>query len=94
MFQDYSELNVPLGDIAVNPYTVSELVRLCLRKQDSDDTNSDAAETEHSEVVSIILLVSRMHKQEFLFVCYFLLHNFSKLRFCLEQVSVTYRGMK
>ena len=30
-----------LSDIPVNPYTASELVRLCLRRQDVDDQDSD-----------------------------------------------------
>ncbi|KAJ8298927.1 hypothetical protein KUTeg_022987 [Tegillarca granosa] len=44
--EDYHEIKVPLSDIPVNPYTSSELVRLCLRKQDVDDGNSDVSDSE------------------------------------------------
>ena len=47
---------MPLSDIAVNPCTVSELVRLCMRKRDSDSDsvsdNSNLEELEEDEVVS------------------------------------------
>ena len=53
--QDYQDLKVPLTDIPVNPCTTSELVRLCLRKQDVDDANSDNSDedlvNEDDEVV-------------------------------------------
>ncbi|PVD33659.1 hypothetical protein C0Q70_04917 [Pomacea canaliculata] len=61
--EGYSELRVPLRDIAVNPYTVSELVRLCLRKHDSNDNSSDIAETDDSEVPDS--LVQLLETQEF-----------------------------
>lgn len=55
-FQDYEELKVPLSDIPVNPGTCSELVRLCLRRQDVTDDKSDhsdvSEEVEEGEVVS------------------------------------------
>ena len=44
---------MPLSDIAVNPYTSSELVRLCLRKDDQTDVNEDE-DDEDLEVVSIV----------------------------------------
>jgi hypothetical protein len=38
-------MKIQLSDIPVNPYTTSELVRLCLRKQDvEDDTDNDGEE--------------------------------------------------
>ena len=52
LLQGYSELKVPLSDIAVNPYTVSELVRLCLRKEDAGEGASDVNNDEEMEVVS------------------------------------------
>ncbi len=48
--QDYRELTMPLSDIPVNPYTASELVRLCLRKNDSDpDDSSNSSEDSEEE---------------------------------------------
>lgn len=44
---------MPLSDIAVNPYTVSELVRLCLRKEDAGEGSSDMNGDEELEVVSV-----------------------------------------
>jgi len=44
LFQDYQDLKVPLSDIPVNPATCSELVRLCLRRQDVRDDESDDSE--------------------------------------------------
>ncbi|XP_053384171.1 tyrosine-protein kinase BAZ1B-like isoform X2 [Mercenaria mercenaria] len=41
--EDYEELKVPLSDIPVNPCTCSELVRLCLRRQDVTDDKSDTS---------------------------------------------------
>ena len=55
VLQGYSELKVPLSDIAVNPYTVSELVRLCLRKEDAGEGGSGMHEDEELEVVSFFL---------------------------------------
>ena len=57
--QDYKELKVSLSDIPVNPYTVAELMRLCLRKHDSETdgiSNADSESSEHAEdeVVSIV----------------------------------------
>ena len=46
---------MPLSDIAVNPYTVSELVRLCLRKDDAGEGGADMREDEELEVVSFCL---------------------------------------
>ena len=58
ILQDYQDLKVPLTDIPVNPCTTSELVRLCLRKQDVDDNNSDNSDesdlaNEDDEVVGV-----------------------------------------
>lgn len=47
---------MPLSDIAVNPYTVSELVRLCLRKDDAGEGGSGMREDEELEVVSFFCL--------------------------------------
>lgn len=50
-----------LCDIAVNPYTASELVRLCLRRQDVEDqsTSNLSAETDlEEEVVSVAMVTS------------------------------------
>lgn len=50
-----------LCDIAVNPYTASELVRLCLRRQDVEDqsTSNLSAETDlDEEVVSVAMVTS------------------------------------
>lgn len=55
VFQDYSELRVPLSDIPVNTATCSELIRLCLRKQDLNDSRSftsEELEEADEEVVS------------------------------------------
>ena len=59
LLQDYQEIKVPLNDIPVNPCTTSELVRLCLRKQDITDDKSDSsnmfeedADDDDDEVVS------------------------------------------
>lgn len=62
--EGYSELKVPLRDIAVNPYTVSELVRLCLRKDDhsSGDAGSDAGCDELEVAESVI---QQLESQEF-----------------------------
>ena len=57
--QDYKELQVPLSDIPVNATTCSELVRLCLTKQDVSDEKSDTSEDmedAEDEVVSLILV--------------------------------------
>ena len=49
--EDYQEMKIQLSDIPVNPYTTSELVRLCLRKQDvEDDTDNDGEENLEDEV--------------------------------------------
>jgi hypothetical protein len=59
IFQDYQEMKIQLSDIPVNPYTTSELVRLCLRKQDvEDDTDNDGEENLEDEVVIIPLYVA------------------------------------
>lgn len=50
-----------LSDIPVNPYTASELVRLCLRRQDVEDqsTSNLSAETDlDEEVVSVTMVTS------------------------------------
>lgn len=50
-----------LSDIPVNPYTASELVRLCLRRQDVEDqsTSNLSAETDlDEEVVSVAMVTS------------------------------------
>ncbi|XP_064601605.1 tyrosine-protein kinase BAZ1B-like [Liolophura sinensis] len=58
----YAELDTPLSDIAVTPFTASELVRLCLRKQDDEaadndvDNDVDSVE-EESEVPEDIIQV-------------------------------------
>jgi hypothetical protein len=56
VLQGYQELKVPLSDIAVNPYTVSELVRLCLRKDDRGSANNedDNEDDDDQEVVSVL----------------------------------------
>ena len=50
-------MNVPLSDIPVNPCTASELVRMCLRKQDVSDDRSDVSDESddysEEEVVSV-----------------------------------------
>jgi len=49
-------MKIQLSDIPVNPYTTSELVRLCLRKQDvEDDSDNDREENLEDEVVIIPL---------------------------------------
>ena len=35
--QDFKAVNTKLSDIAVNSYTASELVRICLKLSDEDD---------------------------------------------------------
>ncbi|KAK3101036.1 hypothetical protein FSP39_000430 [Pinctada imbricata] len=51
--EDYQEIKMQLSEIPVNQYTSSELVRLCLRRQDVDDQASDASgEEEEEEEVS------------------------------------------
>ena len=50
---------MPLSDIPVNATTCSELVRLCLTKQDVSDEKSDTSEDmedAEDEVVSLILV--------------------------------------
>lgn len=50
-----------LSDIPVNPYTASELVRLCLRRQDVEDQSMSnlSAETDlDEEVVSVTMVTS------------------------------------
>ena len=46
-------MRVPLSDIPVNPYTASELVRLCLRRQDVEDqsTSNVSADSDLDEEV-------------------------------------------
>lgn len=54
-------MRVSLSDIPVNPYTASELVRLCLRRQDVEDqsTSNLSAETDlDEEVVSVAMVTS------------------------------------
>lgn len=54
-------MRVSLSDIPVNPYTASELVRLCLRRQDVEDqsTSNLSAETDlDEEVVSVTMVTS------------------------------------
>ena len=56
--QDYKELTVRLSDIPVNEFTASELLRLCLRKQDSEGSDSEgeddaSEEGEGDDVVSV-----------------------------------------
>nr|KAG5694161.1 hypothetical protein BaRGS_001488 [Batillaria attramentaria] len=63
MRQGYRELCVNLRDIAVNPYTVSELVRLCLRNADTEDNGSDGGDVEDSEVPDQV--VQQLETQEF-----------------------------
>ena len=57
-FQDYQEIKIPLSDIPVNPHTTSELIRLCLRKQDGDssdeENNADDEDEDENEVVCIL----------------------------------------
>ena len=52
--QGYTELAMPLADLPANLYTVSELVRLCLRHNDDVDSLSDDGvdETDEYTVVS------------------------------------------
>ncbi|CAC5416850.1 BAZ1B [Mytilus coruscus] len=48
--EDYQEIKISLSDIPVNSYTTSELVRLCLRKQDvQEDHNSDSDDEDNNE---------------------------------------------
>ena len=62
VIQEYNELAIPLCDIPINVYTVSELVRLCLRKRDFDteshvgslDSEDNLAEHDVEEVVSLL----------------------------------------
>lgn len=61
--EGYQELCVKLSDVAVNPYTVSELLRLCLRSNDADDNGSDEGDPEESEVPDP--LVQQLETQEF-----------------------------
>lgn len=54
-------MRVSLSDIPVNPYTASELVRLCLRRQDVEDQSMSnlSAETDlDEEVVSVTMVTS------------------------------------
>jgi hypothetical protein len=46
-------MRVSLSDIPVNPYTASELVRLCLRRQDVEDqsTSNTSTDTDLEEEV-------------------------------------------
>ena len=48
--QDYKELTMQLGEIPVNQYTASEIVRLVLRKHDQDDGNADDDKSDDSDV--------------------------------------------
>ncbi|KAH3882244.1 tyrosine-protein kinase BAZ1B-like [Dreissena polymorpha] len=47
--EDYQELSVSLNNIPVNPATCSELVRLCLRRQDTKDDSSNISDRDESE---------------------------------------------
>ncbi|VDI06875.1 bromodomain adjacent to zinc finger domain protein 1B [Mytilus galloprovincialis] len=48
--EDYQEIKISLSDIPVNSYTTSELVRLCLRKQDvQEDHHSDSDDEDSNE---------------------------------------------
>ncbi|XP_041365624.1 tyrosine-protein kinase BAZ1B-like [Gigantopelta aegis] len=61
--EGYSELKVQLSDIPVNNYTVSELVRLCLRKNDTDDCDSEESfEEEDQEVPDGIIELLEQHE--------------------------------
>ncbi len=54
---DYKELKVKLADIPANLYTASELVRLCLRRNDSADAPDDSFDDDDcDEVVSTRIL--------------------------------------
>lgn len=64
--EDYEEMRVSLSDIPVNPYTASELVRLCLRRQDVEDqsTSNLSAETDLDEEVPDEI-IQQLETQEF-----------------------------
>ncbi|XP_055996600.1 tyrosine-protein kinase BAZ1B-like isoform X2 [Ostrea edulis] len=64
--EDYQEMRVSLSDIPVNPYTASELVRLCLRRQDVEDqsTSNTSAETDLEEEVPDEI-IQQLETQEF-----------------------------
>ncbi|KAL3841380.1 hypothetical protein ACJMK2_019534 [Sinanodonta woodiana] len=47
--EDYQEINVSLSDIPVNPFTASELVRLCLRKRDASHNHEEEEEEEDED---------------------------------------------
>ncbi|XP_067654301.1 tyrosine-protein kinase BAZ1B-like [Haliotis asinina] len=61
--EDYKELRVKLGDVPVNPYTASELARLCLRRNDSGHTDDSFEEEDDSEVPDQI--IQQLETQEF-----------------------------
>jgi len=61
--QDYKELSLSLSELPLNDYTVSELVRLCLRHHDTDnadaDSDTDSGDVDaDDEVVSDSLVIS------------------------------------
>ncbi|XP_061178155.1 tyrosine-protein kinase BAZ1B-like isoform X1 [Saccostrea echinata] len=64
--EDYQEMRVSLSDIPVNPYTASELVRLCLRRQDVEDqsTSNVSTDTDLDEEVSDDI-IQQLETQEF-----------------------------
>ncbi|XP_078333883.1 tyrosine-protein kinase BAZ1B-like isoform X2 [Crassostrea virginica] len=64
--EDYQEMRVPLSDIPVSPYTASELVRLCLRRQDVEDqsTSNVSADSDLDEEVDAEI-IQQLETQEF-----------------------------
>lgn len=53
LLQEYRELDMKLTDVAINEYTSSELLRLCLRdidtQYDTCSTASDDSDIEHDQ---------------------------------------------
>ncbi|KAL5007746.1 hypothetical protein ScPMuIL_016552 [Solemya velum] len=62
--EDYSDLKIPLSDIPVNQYTVSELVRLCLRKKDDAEDASDPGSDVEDELEVADDVVQQLEGQE------------------------------
>ncbi|KAK6190909.1 hypothetical protein SNE40_002675 [Patella caerulea] len=62
--EGYTELKVKLSDIPVNPFTVSELVRLCLRSndtgEDEDDMNDDQQDVDVAQNI-----IDKLEDEEF-----------------------------
>ncbi|XP_046339571.1 tyrosine-protein kinase BAZ1B-like [Haliotis rufescens] len=63
--EDYKELRVKLGDVPINPYTASELVRLCLRRNDTGVGHTDDSYEDDNDSEVPDQIIQQLETQEF-----------------------------